>query len=1668
MRRIISLVTALCFLANSTAFAIDSRKVDTSNRGMHLAASLASGDIVGDRRLTLAEMILTAYLKRIDDYVGIFDHVDFFDNNRATQTSVRVAFEKVATHFKTLKRNAVQETAFAVSDGKPICVTLYYNKIMCIGGHRFFGDIFMIPASIEMSGKSIECRLLFSARRDAEGNHPIVSFTKEEYKRQEPYITKMAKRNELPKATGREPILGLSGIIKEGFNISRDPSEFHRGPSKALQSRYLKTVNDFLERLRTKNEDIKEIPVAIAISGIYEKEISGRLRPGDLGDFRHNFLAYLRRTDKENLKGLLDIFKKLGFVNYFVPHSVVHGLHLLIIERIRRDINPLYSEIKLETDEPTFEVLWAQYNHLVELIFAQYAPESPKAIEIARAVLHVYHAEEAEGGRLTHEELSDLSGRLTFLLGTAKLEDVDKARGLLKRINIALDDDGDSVIDMLCRTIELKMQGNNFRSPLLRTKEYQDAQKQNISKGNKKKVAIDFIAREFSEEELEFLIKTIENPALRKKLKVSYGKEEDALGIIERLRATLYNLGEKRTARRYPNKLPHNWQAGGLPTLRAALALKRTNQLIQPSSDILPKNISSTSPETEHPGKSPLGLLNAIVTTDADVKNGFTVSKCLGYYDGTIDDLGHEASAPIRKSAFALVRSDLYGKRFSLLNIGIVEPVGPKLNGEEQVFRLTEKGLRILSYVHNVTRSDNPNIEGLLVSLQNEDPYVRSEGLIVLEFVADKLLDDQLAQCRQEIPPLQTTNLFLNLQNKDPRTQAEALFTHKRVYDGLTDEQKVASKDIIAAIGKTSQRRKKPVKIYKEYRENPDAMWESIVRVYAMGENPKDMEGHFEVSDYLGWFEEAYPKVKSPTRGTVRFHLNRLIERGYLTKAMTGDNILTGQYRFTEEGRNRIAILRDMNIQPETFRMAMIAQNLFIRLMQKGFSYKKHGKNIYLTADFRQRVPKEYPLHNVKLPKGHPLSNCIVEITYSSDTDNGLGKLSFLRRSTGDLDYGDNVFFSPRNAEFFNGRSGSNNRQDTLKGSELLKDVIFDDSCRFSAIVSDGLAREVDSRYFNNTSWFWVVPETVSKTDLFKDAIKAHLSGATSTPGYFPQGHTRQEPASSHADPEVVEEIGFSDTSDETPQTLISFAIEGYDIREIIKNIRSVAKQAVENKQNRTEPAYRRYINDNTVRANPLKSLGKYDRTGGVAVDANIRLLVTEGVANGNARRECIANLVKCKSMLDSAIVPGSRAVERREEMDRNMVKIDIILLLCKHGVSLADMDDDTVEEIIELILTPPGSGASELANYPAVSKMFTRGKFPDIPDDMHRTLFSFMINSYNLRNALSDIVNTTKLYLIEAASGEPGAHQRHMEVNRAGPALPSRSLIHDGRLTVNANLYMLATEGTEVREECMSNLSACLSELNDALNREGKKREDYLSMKRNIFKIHIIFLLDVLGVSMPHMSDDDILDIIDIISIPPDEKTPLPEALRIVEQAEQLMKETSFDENPINTDRLGEALKKLYGEEFEFNFNHGFIFSERAAFGRRIGDNEYEPGLIRVLPQLASSEEVKVVVVARTPEQRRIINLINRGKPRIKQIMFYDSVSEVVQRTGARRYYYFRFNGEPDSDNPAVSTSILTTDKVSTIMQSLGMACRISEELLPGLEEVGRLYTQAATERSS
>ena len=278
----------------------------------------------------------------------------------------------------------------------------------------------------------------------------------------------------------------------------------------------------------------------------------------------------------------------------------------------------------------------------------------------------------------------------------------------------------------------------------------------------------------------------------------------------------------------------------------------------------------------------------------------------------------------------------------------------------------------------------------------------------------------------------------------------------------------------------------------------------------------------------------------------------------------------------------------------------------------------------------------------------------------------------------------------------------------------------------------------------------------------------------------------------------------------------------------------------------------------------------------------------------------------------------------------------------------------------------------------------------------------------------------------------------------------------------------MLATEGAGVREECMSNLGACLSELNDALNREGKNREDYLSMKRNIFKIHIIFLLDVLGVSMPHMSDDDILDIIDIISIPPDEKTPLPEALRIVEQAEQLMKETSFDENPIKTDKLSEALKKMYGEEFEFNFKHGFIFSERAAFGRRIGDNEYEPGLIRFLPQLASSEEVKVVVVARTPEQRRIINLINKGKPRVERITFYDSVSEVVQRTGTRRYYYFRFKGEPDSDDPAVSTSILTTDKVSTIMQSLGMACRISEELLPGLEEVGRLYTQAATERSS
>jgi len=2245
VRKIVSLITALCFLASSTTFAIDLRKVDTSSGGMHLAASLASGDIVSDRRLTLAEMMLQAYLRRIDEYLGTFNHFDIldgddvvardasdiFDNSLATQASVRAAFGKVSTHLRTSTEDPIQETIVISPDAKPIYVTLYENNIRLLGGNMMFGDIYMIPASVRVEGsRSVECRLLFSAKKDDNGNHPIASYTKKEYDRIKPEIEKNAKYNRFPEPTGKGLTPDLKEEIEGKFNIAKDPSKFSRTASKTLKTHYFKAAHDFLKTIHLgKKYSEKIILAAKHIVKMYEMGMSGSLTVDDKDDANVDLLIYLGpllhgAKSKENLKKLLDILKRLGFVNYSDPKSTAYEICLMLMKAISGDAETHLSGIKLKTHKPAFETLWAQYNHLVEEVFTQYPPNYKKAITIAKAVLHAYYAEEVKNGNLNGEEVSELTSGLVLLLSKAIIGNVRKARRMLRRIHIELSTAGDSVIDDLYRIIDRKIEKKNFRSGFLHTEEYQESQKAKVSWLNRKEAAVDFISKEFSEKELEFLIKIITNPILRSRLKATYGEEKTTVGTIERLRATLHNLGMKSAAKHYPKRLPRKDKIGGLSTLREALHLKKTtdvsssprvirgpsdtanttNQYIDlidslvgtqmiymdepgdvpsiyvpilnksntpsgwffvitdsnkqllpvfkvlcldiddvkeiinrnirydtDSGDIvslgkedvvtqfirvlidleirsskaqaenvdpdaekrlkirhrkallalsdellklekqvvltkyaeainvdpsevlryadsydvyavsygesysiygeynvggplrkidgvwiyhalsggtpnasgedfsegrelvnietiqpghwvwtynrgkestgrvasiarledaesptvlitfftskgecidarLPKRVVLTSvyaakkrdrtaarqtgvntedstpaakkamasaarnllntdrgpfveqmgpgtralleklltaeedyvsrhmmsiawdkansasaqrdmrakrnyrtydyastmerliicsllgilketseeidaesflqqiggleqatamiillgklnddkkisddaiaavirefwslpmkwegrktnrntviisecyewikrhypgrnpddvfgmlvvdaipivenilmhsfsevtiepryidkhsvnmmrdvlstvkiehiqpynpapenavqlqnsnesktdlwfvladasgkpisllellqldvntarelvdnnvrvnklpggkygvvstdldameanilakaltielnyrlaresgvpleenvlvranqlkqlarnigklkgknktpaqPEDRHKGKSPLGLLNAIVTVNADVRGNFTVPDCLGYYNATINTLDHDPSAPNRKSALALIRDDLYRKQYSLLNIGIVEPVGIGSDGKTQVFKLTEKGLRILDHVHN----RRPNINHLISSLQSKDPYTRSEGLIALGFIEGKLTSVQLRKCCERIPRLDLVSLFRNLQSKDPRTQAEAFFTYKCVSEELTGRQRKVSKDIILAsknkerilvkhasekekilriyakekgefprrvvkaaahydvyrtedrkhyyiypargdtgfcltkqrggwvlseIGKEGKsvnkpqppRRRKGGRFAVEKHKNPDAMWELIVRAHVMGENPRNIEGSFKVSDCRGWFEDVWPKTKTPTRGTVRADLNQLVKRGYLAKTMTGENVRTGQYRFTEEGLNRIAILRDMNIQPETFRMAMIAQDIFIRLIQKGFSYSKHSSNIHLTADFRQRVPANHPLYNVKLPDDHPLSKCIVEITYDISTGTNAGKLSFSRRSANDSDYGDHVSFSPKEADFFNGRPGSKSRHDTPKGSKLLKGVIFDDSYKFSAIVADGLAGKVNRRYFNNTSWFFIMSETVSKTPAFLEIISAQLSNATSEPRNSLSGSTSE---------------------------------------------------------------------------------------------------------------------------------PGP-------------------------------------------------------VNPPNVPEVVRKGTLLNIPEAMRQILISSERKSYTLKEIINEIRDGKMKAAENAESNTPGWHQKRVKYIRGKMADPSQMLYKNGKAAVNNSIYMLATEGAgraEMKGECMTYLRTCMSALSDAVDKGRGTDDDRKKMKRSIYKICTIFLLDRLGITVADMNADVVEEIVDIVY----DGGLSSEALRILEQAEGHMVVTGFDENLMNQGQFRRLLINLFEKEINIDRRNGFVFSERVAFGRSNEDGKYEPGLIRFLTKLASSS-IKVAVVATTPEQRRIIHFLNKGKPKNRRIIYCDSADKVTQRMKASRYYYFGFNDDPEWRKPEVTQCPVTIAEVREIIKALSISCRVSEKLST-MEYAAKLYAEAA-----
>jgi hypothetical protein len=132
-------------------------------------------------------------------------------------------------------------------------------------------------------------------------------------------------------------------------------------------------------------------------------------------------------------------------------------------------------------------------------------------------------------------------------------------------------------------------------------------------------------------------------------------------------------------------------------------------------------------------------------------------------------------------------------------------------------------------------------------------------------------------------------------------------------------------------------------------------------------------------------------------------------------------------------------------------------------------------------------------------------------------------------------------------------------------------------------------------------------------------------------------------------------------------------------------------------------------------------------------------------------------------------------------------------------------------------------------------------------------------------------------------------------------------------------------------------------------------------------------------------------------------------------------------------------------------------IFSERATFGERISETDYEEGLGPVLPSLVKSG-VRVAVVATTDRQKALIEEFNAGLPADRKIICADSVPEIKAIAKTARYYYFRVASEQD-ESGVMNIPII----VKKILEAIGKLQIKDPQLILQLHKAARQFAIAA-----
>ncbi len=179
MKKIISLITVLCFLLSNVSFALSPPVVFGP-----------LGDETDEQKLlVLAKACLMAELSEIDDARDIDDETDI--------EKIRAAVRKRDIFRKVLR----PYTAEAHPDA-PIKVTPYFNESNKI--EQLTDHIFSVSVSIQKGDERIrEYRLLFSTKRNGKPTFPVLCTVKELDK---DLLDKIREHDTLPRRTEADEI----------------------------------------------------------------------------------------------------------------------------------------------------------------------------------------------------------------------------------------------------------------------------------------------------------------------------------------------------------------------------------------------------------------------------------------------------------------------------------------------------------------------------------------------------------------------------------------------------------------------------------------------------------------------------------------------------------------------------------------------------------------------------------------------------------------------------------------------------------------------------------------------------------------------------------------------------------------------------------------------------------------------------------------------------------------------------------------------------------------------------------------------------------------------------------------------------------------------------------------------------------------------------------------------------------------------------------------------------------------------------------------------------------------------------------------------------------------------------------------------------------------------